>query len=234
MIYLFELVAWSRKRIDEIVSEGRDLISYYTIPEGPGGYPGLSSIAIGVYIKHVHGAGSIPHVRLYDVNRLAILSIANTVQECGLDGLVLLRGDKPVTGMIVEDVGTEEAYGMLRSKGYSFPIGMILSLNYPIDLVKERIRIGASFYHVINYSNGKHDKLVEAAEEAHKTGAHIYVFLLLGIGKNKKLFKKLGQPYVEPSELKNTISMLEGTVDGIALSSPLEPLEGLRQLRKTA
>lgn len=136
--------------------------------------------------------------------------------------------------MIVEDIGTEEAYVMLRSKGYSFPIGMILSLNYPLDMIRERIRTDASFYHVINYSTNRHEKLVEAAEEAHRIGARIYVFLLLGIGKNKKLFKKLGQPYVEPGELKDTISMLRGSVDGIALSSPMEPLEGLRLLRRYA
>ncbi len=226
--YLFELVPWKKSDVDEILSVSRGFFKYFSIPEGPGGYPGLFSIATAMYIKYNYGVGVYPHIRLYDVNRLALLSIANAVREYGLDGLVLLRGDKPWKGRIVEDIGSEEALELLKRKKYGFDKGLILSLNYPVEKILERIKLGADFYLVINYSVEKHGKLVEASREARGRGSRIYVFILLGIGRNRELFRKLGQPYIEPEELKNAMNDLDSIVDGYVLSSPFEPVEGIR------
>lgn len=234
MEYFFELAAWRRSEVDSIIEEGRGVVSKYTIPEGPGGYPGLFSLATAVYIKHSHGAGSIPHVRLYDINRLALLSIANAVAEYELDGLVLLRGDKPVEGGIVEDIGTEEAISLLKKKGYRFPIGVILSLNFPPEEIKRRIELGADFYYVINYAPWKNEVLKDIAREAWSRNLKVYVFLLLGIGRNRKLFMKLGQPYIEGDRLGDALRSLNNIVDGVILSSPFEPIEGLRLLARHA
>ncbi|MCD6301791.1 MAG: 5,10-methylenetetrahydrofolate reductase [Staphylothermus sp.] len=234
MEYVFELVPFKKEDIIEIVTNSKDFFDYYTLPEGPGGYPGLSSIAVSTYLKAVYDVESIPHVRLYDINRLALLSIANTVKEFGLRGLLLLRGDRPVEGMIVNDIGSEEALTLLRKKGYSFPIGLLLSLNFSLERILERISVKADFYYVLNYSDSKCDVLREISRSARSNNSRLYVFILLGVGKNIKLFKKLHQPFVYPEELKETLLKLKEIVDGIILSSPLEPLNGINILIKNA
>jgi len=232
--YVFELVPFKKEDIVKIVSSSKDFFDYYTLPEGPGGYPGISSIATSIYLKTVYSVESIPHVRLYDLNRLALLSIANAVKEFELRGLLLLRGDKPIEGVVVNDIGSEEALILLKKKGYSFPIGLLLSLNYPLERIVDRVSMKADFYYVLNYSEHKFDTLREVSKAARKNGSKIYVFILLGIGKNLKLFKKLGQPFVYPEELYETLLKLREIVDGIILSSPLDPVRGVNILMKYA
>ncbi|ADI31518.1 5,10-methylenetetrahydrofolate reductase [Staphylothermus hellenicus] len=234
MDYLFELVPWKKKLIDEIVDLARDFFSIYTIPEGPGGYPGIYSLATAMYLKYKYDLKAFPHIRLYDINRLALLSIANAVEAYGLEGLVLLRGDKPWKGIIVEDIGTEEALSLLKKKGYRFEKGAIISLRYPYEKIIERIRLGADFYHVINYDASKDQLLTRIYREANRLGVKIYVFILLGIGGNKGLFAKLNQPYISPGELKDRLEALRNMCDGVVLSTPLEPLEGIRVFMKYA
>ncbi len=226
--YLFELVPRRRSDVDRIVEVGGGFFKYYSIPEGPAGYPGLFSLATAIYLKLKYNAGAIPHIRLYDINRLALLSIANAVREYGIDGLVLLRGDRPWKGLIVEDIGSEEALRLLRDKGYGFMKGLIISLNYSLEDIMDRIGLGADIYLVINYSDDKYDKLYRASRRARELGSRTYLFILLGVGRNRKLFMKLGQPYVEPDDLGDVIRYLESIVDGFVLSSPLEPVEGIR------
>ncbi|MET1160078.1 MAG: 5,10-methylenetetrahydrofolate reductase [Thermoprotei archaeon] len=234
MEYLLELVPRNRDMVDEIVSRGKDFFKYYTIPEGPGGYPGIFSVATAMYIKLRYGYRVLPHIRLYDINRLALLSIANAVKEYRLDGLVLLRGDKPWKGSIVNDISSEEALQLLRKKGYGFPIGMILSLNYSLDDIVKRLELRADFYHVINYGTGREELLSRVYREAKKWGVKLYTFILLGLRENEELFKKLGQPYIKPEELRDQLVLLSSISDGVVLSSPLNPLEGIDLLIKYA
>lgn len=234
MEYLFELVPKSRRVIDEIIGFARDFFDIYTIPEGPGGYPGIYSLATAMYLKYKYDLKTFPHVRLYDINRLALLSIANAVEAYGLDGLVLLRGDKPWQGRIVVDIGTEEALCLLKKKNYRFRKGAIISLRYPFEKIMERIRLGADFYHAINYDASKDQLLSMIYREASRLGVKIYVFILLGIGKNKELFVKLNQPFISSEELKDRLEALRGLSDGVVLSTPLEPIEGIRVFMKYA
>ncbi len=231
-MYLFELVPWSRRDVDRLLDAGRDVFDAYTIPEGPGGYPGLFSVATAMYIKLMYGFSVYPHLRLYDINRLALLSIANAIREYGIDGLVLLRGDKPWRGGIVEDIGSEEALELLRKKGYVFRKGLIISLNYPLDKIKERIDLGADFYHVINYGEDREDKLVRVCRMGRERGSDIYVFILLGFGRNIELFRKLNQPFIGVDELRDHMELIMDNCSGIVLSSPFEPMEGIRIFSK--
>jgi hypothetical protein len=228
--YLFELVPWNKGMVDEIILHGKDFFQYYTIPEGPGGYPGIFSIATAMYIKYRYGYHVLPHIRLYDINRLALLSIANAIKEYGLDGIVLLRGDKPWKGSIVNDLGSEDALKLLKKKKYGFLKGLILSLNYPLEKIIERLKLKADFYHVINYGIGREELLKSVYKEARNLGVKIYTFILLGIGRNEELFKKLKQPYIKPEELKDQLIVLKNISDGVVLSSPFEPLEGIDTL----
>jgi 5,10-methylenetetrahydrofolate reductase len=228
--YIFELVPSRRSDVDRIISVSHGFFKYYTIPEAPGGYPGIFSLATALYVKMRFEEGAIAHVRLYDINRLALLSIANAVREYDVDGLLLLRGDKPWKGGIVEDIGSEDALRLLRRKGYGFPKGLLLSLNYNMEEIMERLNLTADFYYILNYYPERRSMLGEVWKTASRQGSKVYVFILLGIGRNKELFRKLGQPYVEARNLKDILHDISGAADGVILSSPLEPVEGIRLL----
>ncbi|WP_169696929.1 hypothetical protein [Staphylothermus marinus] len=48
------------------------------------------------------------------------------------------------------------------------------------------------------------------------------------------MFVKLNQPFISSEELKDRLEALRGLSDGVVLSTPLEPIEGIRVFMKYA
>jgi len=171
-----------------------------------------------------------PHVRIKDLNIIALASKAYLARILGIDGLVLLRGEGP--GKPCINLRTEEAAEKIRSlKGLNqLRLGAILSLKYSPEKVLERgINPNFSFYLLIRFSSTIQKELINVLTKIRSLGRKLYAYVLVASQSNRELVFSLGQPYVREEEVQKFVSNVEGLVDGLVLSVPKDK-EGLRRV----
>ncbi len=215
-----ETVVTSLKKLDEFVSKSSNVIDCYDLPEAPAGYPALSSIALAVYLKTRYGVCSIPHIRLYDVNKLALLTIAKTVEVFNLNALLITRGDPPKYGNIVSDLSTEEAIELIKRHGYRIKLAILVSLRYSLKDILERVSKKADMLFILRVGKSSVDKLQKVYSEAKKLGKEVYAYILIGSERNIELFEQLSQPYIHYRDIEGFLADIKNYVDGVILSSP--------------
>ena len=209
------------------------LVDCYDIPESPLGYPGVNSVASCVYLKTRYGACCIAHVRLYDINNVALHSLAKAVEAFRVDSLVLTMGDKPKIGSSVDELDTVSAINSLKKSGYRTRIGAILSLRYGLEDIINRLRIGADFFLVLRLGMETLDKYRKIYRSAKDLGKELYPYIIVATDSNRKLLARIDQPYVEVNDIMDFISEIKDYVDGVILSVPKEK-ERLRKMLEVA
>ncbi|WFO76006.1 5,10-methylenetetrahydrofolate reductase [Desulfurococcaceae archaeon MEX13E-LK6-19] len=218
-----------RKEIGEletILTSVKEYVDCFDIPESPLGIPAPNSIATGIYVKNVTGKCVISHIRLYDVNRTALLSLAYAAQLYGIDGIVLTHGDIPRSGVIVRDITTIDAIKLLEKEVPKLKIGAIISLRYPFEDIVKRIDSGADFYLVLRLSKESIEKYMKVLDAAEKQGVELYPYIIVSTEKNKKILEKIKQPSIPLNELQGFLSEYRDLLHGVVFSSPLD-LDGL-------
>lgn len=209
------------------------LVDCFDVPESPLGYPGVNSVASCVYLKTRYGVCCIAHVRLYDVNSVALHSLAKAVEVFRVDGIVLTMGDKPKVGFSVDELDTVSAIDSLRKSGYRIRIGAILSLRYGLEDIINRLRIGADFFLVLRLGMETLDKYRKIYQCARDLGKELYPYIIVATDSNRKLLTRIDQPYVEVDEISDFISEIKDYADGVILSVPKEK-KRLREILEIA
>ncbi len=202
------------------VSHG--LVDCFDVPESPLGYPGINSVASCVYLKTRYGICCFAHVRLYDVNTIALHSLAKAAETFGIDGLVLTMGDRPKIGSTVNELNTISAINSLRERNHNIRIGALLSLRYTLNDIINRLRISADFFLVLRLSLETLDKYRKVYKIAKDLGKELYPYLIIATDSNRKILSKINQPYIEINEVEEFLNEIKYYVDGIILSVPLE------------
>ncbi|RLG83689.1 MAG: hypothetical protein DRO40_03735 [Thermoprotei archaeon] len=222
MVKILLEVCGDRKRLDRYINLIGDYIDCFDVPESPLGFPSINSVASCVYMKTRYGVCCIAHVRLYDINTVALHSLAKAAEAFGIDGLVLTMGDRPKIGSLVSELTTISAINYLRESHYNIRIGAILSLRYALNDIISRLRIGADFFLVLRLgleTLDKYRKLYRFAREAEK---ELYPYVIIATDSNRKLLARINQPYIEVNEVEEYLNEIKHYVDGIVLSIPLE------------
>lgn len=203
----------------------RALIPYFDvidIPEAPLGNPSASSALLAVYIWSKYGVQVIPHIKVTDVNSLALINIVSGLAVVGIEEVVVLRGDPPRIGSTVEDVSVEGVLDLVKKYSKGTPrLGALISLRYPRSLIGKRLNKPFSFYFVLRPAVDL-DKLVWLSREARRKGKKLYAYIIVMGEKNKSTLRSLlgSQPVYEVREAIAVIERLSGLVDGFIVSSP--------------
>ncbi len=200
------------------------------IPESPLGEPHPSAVGVAAYLKGKHDMEVYPHVRIRDLNIIALVSKAYLTRILGLDGLVLLRGEGQ--GRPCLNLGTEEAAEKIKSlKGLGdLRLGAILSLKFsPEKIVERGSNPNLNFYLIIRFSLPLPNELVNALQRVRSEGKELYAYVLIASELNRDLVSKLGQPYIHEEEVNEFVNDVEGIVDGVILSVPKDR-EGLKRV----
>ena len=215
----------SRKR-DKLLSRVKGLVANVDaidIPEVPMGRPLASAAVLSAHLQAIYpDTEFIPHVRVIDLNRVGLLSIIAGLGVAGIRETVLLRGDDPVEGSIVEDLTVEEAALLVRERLKTYPrLGAMLSMRFPIEAMEKRLEAPFDFYMVLR---ALHDprKLVKVSTIAQAKGKLLYAYVIVAGSRNRELLKRMlgDQPIYSVEEVENVIDQLSGLVDGIIISSP--------------
>ncbi len=229
-----------KERALERVAKVRHLIDKVFVPEAPLGYPRAHAIAVAHVIQESLEVPSIASVRTVDVNANALVSLLGAAVLLGIEGVVITRGDPPAFGNTVNDVGTEEAIRIARldHRLKLLKLGVVVSLAKGYSKISERL-LGldidfALLSRVWNRDQLKH----EVFSEARRKGIKLITYIVVAKGNEKeKVFKLLEghQRVFEPSEVETFVKELEGLVDGILITSPLDHMafvEAVERVRR--
>ncbi|MEM0366387.1 MAG: hypothetical protein QXO93_00105 [Acidilobaceae archaeon] len=238
MEILFELEpVKSRDSLRYRVSSIAELVDWIDIPDSPMGTSRFSSPIVSCLVKSIaENTRVIAHLRVIDVSRAALESIVGSLTLCGVERILFIRGDIVKGSTIIRDIEPEDAVGTVRSLKLNIDPGLTLSLRKSIDEIMKRLRVGASFYLLLNLTSNNIDVLEYIVREAKTYNSKIYPYIILMTEKNRdKLLRLLGRDKLcEPQEairLADTLKSLSLDPDGILLSSPLDFNSGLETLR---
>lgn len=192
------------------------------IPESPMGEAAASSIAVAAYLRGVGFECVLPHARVCDLNRLALLSIAEAAKAIGAWGLLITYGDSPAVGSCTGAFTSSiEAIEFVHGSISSPPrLGAVLSLRYSLPEVLARLRSPADFYLVLRLSESTWDKFIRVAEEASRLGKALIPYVIVGTETNREILATLDQPVVEMGGLGHWVGRVCQAAGNALLSLP--------------
>ncbi len=210
-----------------------ELADAIDIPESPLGIPHPNSVATAAYLKARYGCEVIPHVRLTDLNKVSLLSLAYAAKAFDVYGLVILRGEGHVPDWVSS---SEEAALIIKgTKGLrDLRLGAILSLRHPPDKIVKRVEGPFSFFLATRLDLRNPEEQEKSLRHARSLGKEVYPYVIVATKDNRDVISYVKQPFITEGELRDVIERLEGLVDGVVVSVPHDR-EGLKRcLRKLA
>lgn len=141
------------KTIEGLTELGPDFIS---VTYGAGGNGGNQTLEIASLIKNQYGIEALAHLTCVNSEKGTIKRKLDQLQEKGIENLLALRGDMPISGEgrpvkdyqyaidLVKDV---KAYGNFSIGGAAYPEGHIEcdDINRDIDCLKDKVEAGVEF-----------------------------------------------------------------------------------------
>ena len=207
--------------------EVAELADAVDIPESPLGIPHPNSVATAAYLKARYGCEVIPHVRLVDLNKVSLLSLAYAAKAFGAYGLVILRGE----GRAPTWVGSSEEAALIikGTKGLrDLRLGAILSLRYPPDKIVKRAEGPFSFFLATRLDPRNPEEQEESLRHVRSLGKEVYPYVIVATKDNRDVISYVKQPFITEGELRDVVEGLEGLVDGVVVSVPHDR-EGLKR-----
>jgi 5,10-methylenetetrahydrofolate reductase len=207
-----------REKIDVQLNELRGLVRRLHIPDAPMGYPKAAPLSIASIAVSM-GYRVTLHIRTMDYNHTGLLNILYGSLILGVDKTVFLRGDKPVIGLPCNLLSTEDALQIywreqrLREK---IAAGVILSLNYPIKKIIERLdNPYPSFYLLLNKDIRKAEMIRRATDK------ELVGYFIIQTEKNKEMTSRMSSRDTVPlHDLNQELSIWSRFLDSVLLTAP--------------
>lgn len=213
-------ICGSRRILDQYIELTSNYVDCFDVPESPLGIPCVNSIATCVYLKTRYNVCCIAHIRLHDINGVALHSLAMAAETFDIEGLVLTIGDKPRIGFSVGQYDTVSAINSLKKSRYRIKIGAIISLRYDVEDIVDRLKIDADFFLVLRLGVATLDKYIKIYKAANKVGKRLYPYIIVATNRNRELLAKIDQPYFEASDIEEFIKEIRKYSDGLIISIP--------------
>ncbi|MEM1931335.1 MAG: methylenetetrahydrofolate reductase [Sulfolobales archaeon] len=230
---LYELT--SIKRREELrarLSVLRELVDWVDIPDSPMGSTSQFSPLVSCLVKVMEEVKVIAHVRTIDLSRVALTSAMRSLELCGVERVVYVRGDLVPDSSVVKDVEPEDAVSLVKRLGLSISPGLTLSLRKDLTEILKRMSSGADFYLILNLTEKNTEVLERVSRIARSSNVKIYPYLIVATENNYgALVKLLGREKVFPAEKALEIASSScHLVDGFLVSSPLDFKGGINFL----
>ena len=222
MRYVLELPPLSKGLIDSVAPRVKRVFDAVFVPSAPAGVPLLDGLAISVYLSVSFGLRTIFSIRLRDVNLNHVLEKVRVAEEFNLHGILLTRGDPPKYGTSRDELSSEEVMRYVRGRGARVRLGLVASLRYPVESIARRLEHEPDFVFLMHYGPSTREKLREVCRVASSKPSELYVFLLLGLDRSRRVFEELSQEYFTCSSIRGALDELRDLVSGVVISSPLD------------
>jgi len=192
------------------------------IPESPMGVATPSSTAVAAYLRGAGYGCVLPHIRVCDVNQLALLAITKAARSIGVWGLLITYGDPPAVGSCAGAFTSSiDAIEFVRRSTRSSPrLGAVLSLRYGMPELAARIRTPADFFLVMRLGRHTWDKFVSVAEDARALGKELIPYVIVRTESNRHVLASLNQPVVDMEDLGEWVGKVCEVTNNVLLSLP--------------
>ncbi len=235
MEVLFELgPVDSRAKLVDRLRALVELVDWIDIPDSPMGTSRFPSPIVSCMVKSLfENARVIAHLRVIDVNRVALEAILKGLELCSVERIVFVRGDIVRGSSVIRDVEPEEAIGIARFTSRVEP-GLTLSLRKSMEEIEERLKVGASFYLVLNLNKGSIEKMEAISRVARKLNIKLYPYVVLLTDANRdRILRMMEREKLH--DINEALELIEASndiADGILVSSPMDFKGGLELVRR--
>ncbi len=209
-----------KHKLNKVVNRLRKYVDLFDIPESPLGKPVAHSVLLASYLREALGVDVIPHIRVQDLNKTALLSIIGGLEFIGINKVVLLRGD-PVSNDSTK-LTVEEAAFYAKNYYKKLKVGAIVSLRYPTTEILKRVGNRYLDFFLVLRASQYEDKLRIIRQ--HSSTKKIYVYVIIATEKNLPFLREMlnDQPLHILSEVSSFVDRVRGFADGVVLSCPFD------------
>ena len=151
------------------------------------GIPRISSISAAQDVRKLHNSAKLRcSIRVRDRNLSAITQLACDAIMVGVDGLLIVKGDKPVRPSIDSGLKPSSVVKILNKQGFGDKIKLFLSVPCSPDLNKIQQKIDAEPYGFITQSISSLDQLEKIVDNVKSYGIKVIPCIMVPSPKNKE------------------------------------------------
>lgn len=167
----------------------KDLVESIHLTDSVLGIPRISSVSAAADVRKAHGPlKMLCSIRARDRNLSAIMQIVSDAIMTGVDGLLIVKGDKPASHSIDSGLKPSSVARTLREQGFGRKIKLFLSV--PCDPTPKAIlpKLEAEPYGFITQSISSVEQLqrIVDAVRSHSSGTSILPCIMVPSPKNKR------------------------------------------------
>jgi 5,10-methylenetetrahydrofolate reductase len=172
-----------RKRVSKLTS----LVDSIHLTDSVLGIPRISSISAAQEVRRLHNLVKLRcSVRVRDRNLSAITQLVCDAIMIGVDGLLIVKGDKPERPSIDSGLRPSSVVKILNEQGFGDKIKLFLSVPCSPDLNKMQKKIDAEPYGFITQSISSLDQLQKIVDSVKSHGIKIMPCIMVPSPKNKE------------------------------------------------
>lgn len=198
------------------------------------GIPRVSSVSAAHEIIKLHSGTKLRcSVRVRDRNLIAITQLVSDAIMLGIDGLLIVKGDKPERPSIDSGLYPSEVVKILNEQGFGDKIKLFLSVPSNPDINKIQKKIEAAPYGFITQSIGSLDHLLKIVDHAKSNSIKVTSTIMVPSPKNRESATMIDLDWSKyENDVDSFIRRAHGMCGEVLLTSPNSFNEGINLLSK--
>jgi 5,10-methylenetetrahydrofolate reductase len=217
-------------RVTELVN----LVSSVHLTDSVLGIPRVSSICAANSVLKAHPGMKLRcSIRARDRNLSAMIQLASEAVMLGVDGLLIVKGDRPETPSVDSNLNPSDVVKVLNEQGFGDKIKLFLSVPKNPDLNKISKKIEARPYGFITQSITSLEHLRKIVDHAKDNKIQVTSTIMLPCAKNRESADAIGLDW---SSYENDVhSFIKGARElcgEVLLTSPKSFNDGIDLLRR--
>ncbi len=226
-----------KERVDKFLARARraaELVNCVFVTDSVLGKPRLSSIYSAYRIRKLLPKTKIfCSLRTCDHSLPAILSLANEAESLGVNGLLLIKGDAPKYGSVLNKISPSTILTDLRKAGFrrDGSLSFYLSVEPSVSAKILEKKISAEPDGLITQLIDSQEKFREIRRRVKRDDVELVACVMAPSSENEASAKQFGVKLQDSEEDAKKFALgLLRIGDGIVLSSPRSFESGLRML----
>ncbi len=224
------------ERFHSRISVLKDLADSVHITDSVLGIPRISSVSAAKDVRRMHSSIRLRcSIRVRDRNLSAILQLVADAVMAGIDGLLVVKGDKPDSPAIDSGLKPSSVVRTLKEQGFGDRIKLFLSIPCSPDANAIRQKLEAEPYGFITQSIGSLEQLekIVDAVRSHSSKIRVLPCIMIPSPKNMSSAKAIELDWsAYEREPASFIKRAHDTCGEVLLSSPKSFDDGITMLRR--
>lgn len=216
------------------VSKLVNLVDSIHLTDSVLGIPRISSVSAALEVLKSHNSAKLRcSVRVRDRNISAITQLVVDAIMAGIDGLLIVKGDKPERPSIDSGLRPSGVVKILNEQGFGNKIKLFLSVPCSPDLNKIQQKLDAQPYGFITQSISSLDQLQKIVDNVKSYGIKVMPCIMVPSPKNKESARMIELDWKNyENDTGSFIKRAHDMCGEVLISSPNSFDDGINSLKK--